>query len=224
MSRTILVIGESGAGKSTALRSLDPKSTFIIKPNAKALPFKGGSALYNTKNKNIARLTTFTALANALETINDKQKHIKTIVVEDISHFFNYRTMKDAKMEGFKKWDFLAVDAYKAFLAGEQDALFRDDLTIILIGHVQESIDANGVRFSTLYTPGKVLDNKVKIPSYVTYEFYADVEIVDGKPHYYFLTNKDGSGREAKSPMGLFDELKIDNDMAKILDEINKYE
>jgi hypothetical protein len=224
MSRTILIIGEPGSGKSTSLRNLDPKSTFIIKPNNKPLPFKGSSKVYNTENKNVARITTFNALERALKTINKDQTHIKTIVVEDISHYFNYRTMADSKKQGFQKWDDLAVDTYNAFLAGEQDELFRDDLTIVLIGHVQESTDSNGVRVMNLYTPGKLLESKVKIPSYVTYQLYADVEIKEGKPYYFFLTNKDGSGKEAKTPMGLFEDLQIDNDLAVVLEAINNYE
>ena len=224
MSRTILVIGESGSGKSTSLRNMNPKTTFVIKPNTKPLPFKGAGKIFSTKNKNVARINTFEALRSALSTINEEQTHIKTIIIEDISHYFNYRTMRDSKKQGFQKWEDLAVDTYNAFLAGEQDELFREDLTIVLIGHVQETLDSNGIKTSTLYTPGKLLESKVKIPSYVTYQLYSDVEIKDGKPYYYFLTNKDGSGREAKTPMGLFDKLKVDNDLALVLDAISSYE
>ena len=224
MSRTILIIGESGKGKSTSLRNMDPKSTFIITPNNKALPFKGGKSMFNKEGKNISKINDFTNLTTALNAINSDHKHIKTVVIEDISHFFNYRTMKDAKKKGFEKWDQLGYDTYKAFLAGEQEDAFRDDLTIVLIGHVAETMDANGVAKNTLYTPGTLLERKVKIPSYVTYEFYADTEVKDGKVRYYFLTNDDGSGREAKTPMGLFNELKVDNDLNMILDTINNYE
>ena len=224
MSRTILIIGESGSGKSTSLRNLDPKTTFVISPNNKPLPFKGAVKVYNTENKNVARINTFKSLEHALNTINEEQEHIKTIIVEDISHYFNYRVMKDDKIPGYDKWGQLAVETYKSFLAGEQDEAFRDDLTIVLIGHTNETMGSDGVRHMNLYTPGKMLENKVKIPSYVTYQFYADVEIKDGKPHYYFLTNKDGTGREAKTPMGLFEELKIENDLAMVLDTINNYE
>lgn len=224
MSKTILMMGEPGSGKSTSLRNLDPKTTFVIKPNNKPLPFKGASKIYNTENKNIAKINTFKGLESALIEINNNQKHIKTIIVEDISHFFSFRVMKDAKIPGYDKWNILAVETYRAFLAGEQEDMFREDLTIVLIGHVLESQDSNGVRTMGLYTPGKLLENKVKIPSYVTYQFYADVEIKEGKPYYYFLTNRDGTGREAKTPMGLFETLKIDNDLAMILKTINEYE
>jgi hypothetical protein len=224
MSKNILIIGDSGAGKSTSLRNLDPKTTFIITPNTKPLPFAGAKKLYNSKNKNLAKVVGLINLKAALDNINAKAPHIKTVIIEDITHYFNYRTRKDSKIPGFAKWDALATDTYNALLASEQDGEYRDDLTIVMIGHTQEVIDSNGVKTTTLYTPGKLLEQKVKIPSYVTYEFFADVEIIDGKPRYYFLTNKDGTGREAKTPMGLFDELHVDNDLAPILEKINKYE
>lgn len=226
MSRTILIIGDSGKGKSTSLRNLDPKSTMIIKPNSKPLPFPGAKSKFNAESKNVARITTFKTLTNVLHRINSEKElqHIKTIIIEDISHYFNYKVMQDSKKTGYGKWDELGVETYNAFLAGEQDELFRDDLTIVLVGHVQESTDSTGVRMLSLYTPGKLLDQKVKISSYVTYQFYADVEIKDGKPFYYFLTNNDGSGREAKTPMELFDSLKIPNDLQMILDRITEYE
>jgi hypothetical protein len=224
MSRTILIIGDSGSGKSTSLRNLDPATTFIVKPNTKPLPFKGAKAMYSAENKNVARINSFPVLTNFLGKINKDQEHIKTVIIEDISHFFTSKVMADSKKKGFDKWDELGVQTYNAFLAGEQDMLFRDDLTIVLIGHVDVSEDSNGVSRNTLYTPGKILERKVKIPSYVTYQFYADVDMQEGKPHYYFLTNNDGSGRECKTPMDMFEDLKVDNDLAQILETIDNYE
>ena len=51
-SKLIGVVGETGTGKSTAIKHLDPKETYIINVAKKELPFKGSGKLYNTDNKN----------------------------------------------------------------------------------------------------------------------------------------------------------------------------
>ena len=52
MSNLIVILGESGTGKSTSLRNLDPQETFIINVLNKPLPFRGYKKLYNAENKN----------------------------------------------------------------------------------------------------------------------------------------------------------------------------
>lgn len=56
MANIIGIVGASGTGKSTALRTLDPKTTFIVNVQGKPLPFKDSSQLYSTEKKNIATL------------------------------------------------------------------------------------------------------------------------------------------------------------------------
>jgi hypothetical protein len=68
-----------------------------------------------------------------------------------------------------------------------------------------------------------MLDNQVKIPSYATYMFHALIRDGEKGPQHVFQTNS-ADGREAKSPMGCFDELYIDNDLNYILETIEKYE
>lgn len=74
-----------------------------------------------------------------------------------------------------------------------------------------------------MLTPGKLLDNVVKIPSYFTYILHSIVYEDSGDIHYKFLTNRDGSGKEAKSPEGCLNLLE-DNDIAEIIKKIEAYQ
>lgn len=217
----ILVVGASGSGKSSSLRNLDPKSTFVITPNSKPLPFRGSRAKYNKENKTLAVVKTLPGLGQALEAINKNAPHIKTVIIEDFNHQLTARVMADANKAGFAKWGQLAQDTYNALLQAEET--YRDDLTIVVLAHSETSMDSNGVSKTTLATVGKMLDNQVKIPSYATYMFHAVIRDGENGPEYVFQTNS-AEGREAKSPMGCFNELYIDNDLAKILETIDKYE
>jgi hypothetical protein len=221
MGKLILVIGASGSGKSTSLRNLNSDSTFVITPNSKPLPFRGSKAKYNKENKTLGVVKTLPGLGQALKSINDNAPHIKTVIVEDFNHQLTARVMADASKAGFAKWGQLAQDTYNALLQAEES--YRDDLTIVVLAHSDTSMDSNGVSKTTLATVGKMLDNQVKIPSYATYMFHAVIRDGEDGPQHVFQTNS-ADGREAKSPMGCFDDLYIDNDLASILETIENYE
>jgi len=215
----ILVEGQPGTGKSAGIEGLDPSTTLIIKPNVKDLPFAGSTKLYK-EGENTVHTTELSAIRDLLIQANNGTK-FKTVVIEDLTHFFNKRTMREAGVGGYEKWGKLAVDIFNSFL--DLDGQLRDDLTVIVIAHVEVSRDASGNPVSVLQTPGKLLEKEIKIQSYVNYILHSDIEDgEDGKPYYYFLTNRDGSGREAKSPKGCL-ELKEPNDYQLIIEKIVKY-
>lgn len=228
MGKMLLVIGDPGTGKSTAIghneqlgiQGLDPKSTFIIKPNNKTLPFPNSEVLYNEKNKNLLVTRDMSDVYSVIQNINAKAKHIKTVIVEDITHFFNHKERVDAGRKDFDKWTEMATEVYR-MTVGLEDEL-RPDLDIIYIGHVEERRETNGNSITVLQTPGKMLERKIQLPSYFTYVLHSTVVYEDGKPTYKFLTNNDGSGREAKSPYGALALLE-DNDYGKIFDKIDTY-
>lgn len=220
MGKIILVEGEPGTGKSRAIKNLDSKSTIIIQPNNKDLPFAGGRKMYNEKDGNVIKTRSFIDLREILKKVNEGSKY-KTVIIEDLTHFFSQRVIKESALKSFDKWLILAADAYKGLLEIEDD--LRNNLYIIIIGHTQISEDSSGNRVINLQTPGKMLERTIKIPSYVTYVLHTDVQEVDGKAEYKFLTNKDGSGREAKSPEGCL-ELLEDNDYQLIINKIEQYQ
>ena len=221
MGKLVITIGKSGSGKSTSLRNLDPESTFVITPNSKPLPFRGSRTKYTREKKNLGIVKSIPGLGTLLRSINDKAAHIKTVVVDDFNHYLTARVMADASKPGFGKWGQLAQDTYAALLQSEET--YRDDLTVVLLAHSETTTDANGVSTTTLATVGKMLDNQVKIPSYATYMFHTIIRDGEDGPEHVFQTNTT-DGREAKSPMGCFDELYIENDLAAALTVIDDYE
>ena len=219
MGRLILSLGEPGTGKSRAVINLDPETTVLIKPNKKDLPFPGSAKMYNAEKKNVITCKTFPEVGSYLAAINSGSK-IKTVVIEDLTHYFSHRVMSDAKVTGFQKWTDLAVDVFNSLIKIEES--LRDDLYVIVIGHTERSTDSMGNSIVTLQTPGKLLENQIKIPSYFTYVLHTDVtQKPDGKMEYRFLTNSDGT-RLAKSPEGCLDTYEP-NDYKLVIEKIDKY-
>lgn len=219
MGRIILVIGEPGTGKSRAMLNLDENTTLLVKPNRKELPFKGGAVKYSTKKGNVVHCTTFPELKTILTKANEGV-NFKTIVIEDFTHFLTSRVMADVKITGFNKWSDLAADVFNSLIKMEEK--LRDDLNVIIIGHTEKNTDVQGNSIITLQTVGKLLDNQIKIPSYFTYVLHTNVQEINGKMEYSFLTNSDGV-RLAKSPEGCLEKFEP-NDYALILDKITKYQ
>lgn len=152
--------------------------------------------------------------------MNTKAPHVTTVVIEDLTHYFSARVMKDANISGFGKWMDLATDVFNQLVAKE--ALLRADLNMIVIAHSTVGSDVEGNPQITLQTPGKLLENNIKIPSYFTYVLHTVVTMEGDKPSYQFLTNRDGA-RLAKSPEECLP-LYIENDYKQVLDLIDAYQ
>ena len=60
MAQKVLIMGESGTGKSTSLRNCDPATTAVINPVGKPLPFKNHFEMLN--NETDARKITLKSL------------------------------------------------------------------------------------------------------------------------------------------------------------------
>jgi deoxyadenosine/deoxycytidine kinase len=219
----ILVEGNMGSGKSSSWESMDESKTYIISPNSKPLPFEGYAKRYNAQNKNISFNVQLNDLGSLLSNISEKAPNVEYVLIEDITHFWNAITT-DAKFiakksggEAFAKWNELAGQIFSnIFLASQK---MRDGMFVIINAHT-EGKESGRVE---LLTPGKILEQQIKIPSYVTYVFHSLVIPENGKPTYKFLTNDDGV-HESKTPRNCFKELYIDNDMKSIITRIKEYQ
>lgn len=94
MSNLVLIMGESGTGKSTSIKSLDHKETVILNVLGKRLPFRGSASLYNETNKNLFKIDDWQTVINCLNSIDKNATYVKNIVIDDCvyilrSEFFN---------------------------------------------------------------------------------------------------------------------------------------
>lgn len=213
MSKLIGVMGESGAGKSTSLRNLDPATTYIIDADKKGLSWKGWKKQYNLENKNYIATDDPNTVRSICRNINEKASHIKTLVIDTLNGIMVADEMRRSKEKGFDKWQDLASCVWGIV----DDCLkFREDLTVIFICHSQTDMNENGYLWTRIKTSGKKLD-KIVLESKFNTVLLA--KCIDGK--HIFETQSNFS--TAKSPMGAFETMEIDNDMQKVIEALEEF-
>lgn len=224
-AETILVLGESGCGKSTSLRNLDPKETFIISTTSKPLPWRGWKKQYtkfNTKDNpdgNWFQTSKAAQISKIIKYVNSKMPHIKNIVIDDLQYTMSFEYMDRRDETGFKKFSDIGGDFTDLLRLADE---LRDGVKMIFTSHSENTGDAITPHW-TLKTVGKMVSEKITPEGLFTYVFYAMAVPGDGdRLDYKFLTNTDGE-RVAKTSMGMFEDLLIDNDMAEIIKVIDAY-
>lgn len=216
MSNNVLIIGESGTGKSTSIRTLPHEETFIINVINKPLPFKGAGKKYTKFSKdnltgNYYAGDNHDEIMKVISYVNLKRPEIKYLVIDDMGYTLTNDFMRSALVKGYDKFSMLAKDAWEIMKTINDT---RPDLLCFMIMH--SDTDQQGK--SKPKTIGKLLDEKVCIEGMFTICLHSMV--VDGQ--YYFITNNDGS-HMAKSPLGMFSSLRIKNDLLMIAEYINEY-
>ncbi|MDS0525488.1 ATP-binding protein [Clostridium sp. SHJSY1] len=213
MSKLIGIMGESGAGKTTSLRTLDPKTTYIIDADKKGLSWKGWKQQYSVENKNYIAADDPLTIRGICKNINDKAAHVKTVVIDTLNGAMVADEMRRSKEKGYDKWMDLAACVWNVV----DDALtYRDDLTFIFICHSQTDMNENGYMWTRIKTSGKKLD-KIVLESKFNTVLLA--KCVDGK--HIFETQSNFS--TAKSPLGAFENMEIDNNMADVLKALEEF-
>lgn len=215
MSHVICIAGESGTGKTTSMRKLDPKTTLYIDCDKKGLSWKGWKSQFNGESKNYL-VTDFPQVAlQALRKVNEQKNmsHIKVVVVDTINGLMIADEMRRSKEKGYDKWQDLAQSIYELI---DYSLTMRDDVTVVFVAHTQTDHDENGYMFTRIKTSGRKLD-KITLESKFSTVLLS--KCVDGR--YVFETQANLS--TAKSPMGAFEDKEIDNDITAVIEALKEY-
>lgn len=205
-----MIIGTSGSGKTTSLEKLDPKQTFYIDADGKGLSWKGWRKQYNKENKNYFQCDAPEQIFSLMQTIDEKQKQIKFLVIDTLNGCMVADEMRRAKEKAYDKWMDLAQSVYSIV---DYSNKMRDDLTVILIGHTQTSDDG----FTCMLTNGRKL-NKICLESKMTTVLLSRI---NENGEYVFETRARNS--TAKTPRGAFDADEIPNDITLVIDALKDF-
>lgn len=202
MSYACLILGESGTGKTCSLRNLDPKNTLLIQPVRKPLPFRS-TGWKEIKQKgdgnNILVCSNPQAIINCMHA-----SPFDVIVVDDWQYILASMYMAARNVKGFDKFTEIGGAGFDIAKAASE---LGENKRVYVLAHTT-SDEFGNTRIKTL---GKLLDDKIVVEGMFTTVLRTHVE--NGR--YLFSTQNSGSDT-VKSPMGMFSEQYIENDLAAI--------
>lgn len=208
MSVATLIIGDTGTGKTTSLRNLNPDNTLVIQSVRKPLPFKSTWSPISKGNPsgNIYVTDNSESIMSAM-----LKTSRKIIVLDDFQYILANEFMRRSEERGFEKFTEIGRHAWDIVTTANN---LPSDVRVYVLGHSQ-SDDFGRVKLKTI---GKLLDEKIVIEGLFTIVLRTVVS--DG--NYRFSTKNNGSDT-VKTPIGLFGSDFVENDLAMIDNEICEY-
>lgn len=199
MGIPVMVLGESGTGKSASLRNFTPEEIGVVNVCGKPLPFRSHIDTFKSDD--------YMKIDKALRA-SDK----KVLVIDDCQYLMANAYMRQARVTGYQKFTEIAQD----FWALVQMVIHElpEDTVVYFLGHIERDQNGNE-KFKTI---GKLLDEKITVEGMFTVVLKTSVQ--DGR--YLFATRNSGSDT-VKTPIGMFDEPYIDNDLKAVDAAIRDY-
>lgn len=200
MGLPILIIGESGSGKSYSLKNFDPEEVGIFAVEKSLMPFK--------KPLKIAKHATYETIMNCFK----EGTKLKKYVIDDSQYLLVNELFDKAKDTGYGKFTDIAVHFRN--LIHYINHQLPDDVIVYFLHHSETDSNTGKTKAKTV---GKMLDNQLTVEGCFSIVLLCAAE---GTEHY-FITQSDGY-TTAKSPEGMFD-LKIPNDLKAVDKAIRSY-
>lgn len=201
MGIPVMILGESGTGKSASLRNFQPGEVAIINVAGKPLPFRTRLKTYISDDYN--QVTA--AICGYV------RKGAKSIVIDDSQYLMADEFMRRAKENGFQKFTDIGKNYFDLISLVKT---LPDDRIVYFLSHLTAD-DQGRERCKTI---GKLLDEKITVEGLFT--IVLKTQVKDG--HYYFSTQNNGMDT-VKSPIGMFEDSLIENDLKTIDLTIREY-
>lgn len=205
MGMVVAVMGASGSGKTSSLRKYKPGEIFIYEVAGKSLPFKSAGM-----KKYIMETHDYGKIESTMKSMSSK---CKTFIIDDSQYLMAFESFDKAKQVGYEKFTTMAFN-FQKLLRFVKDEL-PEDVIVFFLHHVSKDDDG----FMHLKTLGKMLDNQLTIDGLFTIILYA----CKNQKHYVFETSDPDGLTTAKTPIGMFEEQYIDNDLKMVENTIRDY-
>ena len=203
MATAVLIMGESGSGKSASLRNFAPNEISVFNVTSKPLPFKQGK----TKLPKIDN-PTYADIANALANPNKR-----AYVIDDAGYLLSFEMFKRANETGYSKFTDMAKNFFD--MLDFINTKLPNDIIVYITMHTEDDSEMHKTKAKTI---GKMIDQNLNLEGLFTIVLRA-MQTEDG---YKFIT-RDDRVSTAKSPMGMFESDKIDNDLKEVDRIIREY-
>lgn len=199
MGIPVMILGESASGKSSSLRNFTPEEVGVFSVAGKRLPFRNALPVANNAG--------YDAIAKGI-----RKAAKKAYVIDDSQYLLCFEMFDRAKEIGYQKFTDMAQHFYMLIQTILRDT--PDDVIVYFLHHTE--LTADGKRKAK--TIGKMLDEKLTVEGLFTIVLICET---DGERHW-FTTQSDGT-TTAKSPMGMFADREIDNDLKMVDKTIREY-
>ena len=200
MSNAAFILGESGTGKTTSMRSMNPAETLLIQAIKKPLPFRSSGWKYLSKEG--GNILVCDQSAQIIAAMHKTQRPI--IVIDDFQYILANEFMRRTDERGFDKFTDIGKHAWDLLCPAPS---LPDHVRVYILSHTETS-ESGRVKAKTI---GRMLDEKITIEG--MFSIVMRTSIINGQ--YLFSTKNNGSDT-VKTPLGLFDADHIDNDLAAV--------
>lgn len=204
-----MILGQSGTGKSTSLRNLHPSRVLLIQTIRKPLPFKAAGWKVKQSMKGDGNIIQ-TDSADLIEKAMRSLPH-EIVVIDDFQYMLANEFMRRSDEKGFEKFTDIGKNAWNVLRAATDLA---EDRRVYIMAHTADD-EFGRTKMKTI---GKLLDEKITPEGLVTICLRTVVR--DGS--YWFATQNSGTDT-TKSPMGMFEDALIPNDLEAVDNAICDY-
>ena len=205
MSIATMILGNSGTGKSTSFRNMNPDNMLLIQTIKKPLPFKSDWK----SAKDGGNILVLSDSAQIVQALNKTSREI--IVIDDFQYLLALEFMNRVSEKGYDKFTEMARHYFDVLTAAVNLA---DNKRVYLLSHT----DTNEIGQVKAKTIGKLLDEKITVEGLVT--IVLRTHVINGQ--YVFSTKNNGQDT-VKTPLGMFDVEHVENDLMAVDNQISSY-
>ncbi|MEK6860335.1 MAG: AAA family ATPase [Nanoarchaeota archaeon] len=223
MATLVQVVGQSGSGKTTAIRNLNPDTTFLINSDEKDLPIRGWETLYSKEKGNYATVSKVKEVLDIFRDLLKKDCKIKTVIIDTVNRIMTNKVMEERNIDGYKKWADLSGNIYDLMTIIKRQ--LPPDIVVFALFHEDIFFSEEGIRIRRIATEGQQL-KRINLESMSAIVLFTRIEPSSDRkvaPSKYFLQTQSDGFSTGKTPMGMFKDFEIPNDYNLVLTAINEY-